>query len=402
MKRENQAWNGGRHVVAAVSSEKQDGRDTRRGITAAAAGFGWALDIIDCAQTGADISSFRPLLEKADGVIASGGEIVGGVLALMPRDIPLVSININPRLKNPMTSSSWAFVSSDCRRIGEAAAEELLALDLRCCVFVPMLKRLAWTKTRGDAFLAKVRASGRDARLYRPRTEWGWVEERTYLSEWFSALPRPFGVFAGNDLLARFAFDACRMVGLRIPDDAAIIGADDDELLCLSTAPTLSSVRIDFEGAGRIAARRLDALMGGPRPARASVIRYGILGIARRGSTRAGAPDIDPRVAIGLDFIAAHFANPLIGARDVAAAMGVGRRQAERLFLPTGKSIRAHVEERRMEEVRLRLRNTCDAVKDIAETCGFSSDTYFSAAFRRRFGCSPGSWRCNHHSDDEL
>ena len=387
---------GSTHVVAAVSSEKCDGRDTQRGIAAVAAECGWTLDFVDSARTGADFGPFRRVLEDADGVIANGADMAGRAVALMPAGVPFVAMNIRPDLRNERTAAAWAIVVSDERRIGGAAAAELLAHDLRAFAFVPMLRRYEWTKPRGDAFLAAVRTAGRDARLYQPHTRWGWVAEREFLSKWLLALPRPFGIFAGNDLLAKLAFDACRLAGLRVPDDAMIIGADDDEMLCRSTVPEMSSVRIDFEGAGRMAARRLSAFMGGRRPARLSVGRYGILGVARRGSTRGGADGADPRVSSGLDFIAAHFADPLVGAQDVAAVMGVSRRQADRLFRATGTSIRAHVEERRMEEVLVRLRGSSAAVKDVAESCGFSSDTYFSAAFRRHFGCAPGIWRRLH------
>ena len=133
--------------------------------------------------------------------------------------------------------------------------------------------------------------------------------------------------------------------------------------------------------------------MGRTRPRRRAVWRYGVAGVARRGSTLPSEPGVDARVAAGLDFIAMHFADPFIGVRDIAAAMGTGRRQAERLFAATGKTIRQHIEKRRLDEVCALLRGTDATVKEIASRCGFSSDIYLSLLFRRRFGCAPGSWR---------
>ena len=114
----------------------------------------------------------------------------------------------------------------------------------------------------------------------------------------------------------------------------------------------------------------------------------------RRGSTRPVKPGIDPGMAAGLDFIASHYGDPFIGVRDVAAAMGRGRRQAERLFVPSGKTIREHIEEARLERACVLLRTTAMPLRAIAEECGFSSRPYLSLVFKKRFGKTPGEWRC--------
>ena len=108
---------------------------------------------------------------------------------------------------------------------------------------------------------------------------------------------------------------------------------------------------------------------------------------------RRGEPGTDPRLAAGLDFIASHFDDPFLGVRDVAAVMGTNVRQAARLFLPTGRTIREHVEEKRLERVRHLLETTALPLAAIAETCGFASRQYLSLVFRRRTGQTPGEWR---------
>ena len=293
----------------------------------------------------------------------------------------------------------WVEVRADSRKIAKAAANELLATGRRCFAFVPMLLRYPWTKARGDAFLSCIRAAGADARLYSPHTEWNWVEERVFLAQWLSALPRPFGIFAGNDLLAKFALDACHSAGLDVPEDVAIVGADDDETACLTTMPTLSSVRIDFEGAGRKAAEALDRLMEGrdgqalQKPPRLLTLRYGVLGVAHRDSTRMTAAPVDSRVSAALDFIALHALDATIGVADVARAMFVCRRQADRLFRATGKSIREHIEDVRIERVKALLRAGEMGAAEIAAECGFASVSYLSRVFRRKTGMSLRDWR---------
>lgn len=385
---------GERLVVAVMSSHMASGRNVMRGVSAAALRMGWRFEMIDAALTWMDLEPYRPLLAKTDGAILRGAAFVEMAAPMLPPGVPMVAVDANSEISGAAADAPWGCVMGDQRRIGEAAAEELLATDRRTFAFVPMPRLQNWTKPRGAAFAAAIRAAGGEVRIYRPCTEWNWLEERRALAEWLANMPRPFGIFAGNDQLAKFALDACRAAGLQVPHDAAIVGADDDETLCLSATPALSSVRIDFEGAGRIAAERLDALMRGPRPRRRSVWRYGVSGVARRGSTAPSAPGVDFRVAAGLDFISMHYSDPFIGVRDVAAAMGTGRRQAARLFAAYGESIRRCIEKRRLEEVKALLDGTDIAIKEIASRCGFLSDIRLSTLFRSRFGCAPGAWRC--------
>ncbi len=386
-----------RLVVAVLSTGIRVSSAELRGVESAAARAGWTLETVDPAQTGPDMAPFAPLFARADGVIVRENLHLENAAALLPPETPVVQLDgIHPRAD--------ARVRSDVGAETDLAVQELLSLGRRSYVFVPMPKARRWTAKRGELFRAKIRAAGRDAFLYEPQTEWGWAKERDALAKWLSLLPRPIAAFAGNDFLAKFTLDACRDAGLDVPGDVAILGADDDETLCLSTRPTLSSIRVDFEGAGRMAAELLAKLMDRGRPARRNgqprkgktripTVLYGPLGVARRGSTRRDDPGTDPRMAAGLDFIASHFDDPFLGVRDIAAAMGTNVRQAARLFLPTGRTIREHVEEKRLERVRHLLETTALPLAAIAETCGFASRQYLSLVFRRRTGQTPGEWR---------
>ncbi len=172
-----------------------------------------------------------------------------------------------------------------------------------------MLRRNSWTEKRGAPFVSLIRAAGANVSPYRPRTAWGWAEERVFLAKW-------------------------------------------------------------------------------PK-----TIRYGVLGVARRGSTRQDVPGKDPRIMVGLDFIALHFADPFIGVRDVAMAMGMGSRQAERLFAALGKSIHAHIEEARLAKAHNLLRSSTTPIGEVARLSGFTSETYFSRIFHRRTGLAPLAFR---------
>ena len=377
-----------RLVVAVIPTDYAPGRAELRGVSDAAARLGWALEVIDWMRDAVDMSQFLPLLSKADGAIVRlNGPLADGTLSRL--GIPIVGIDVSGE---EARRHLWASLRLAERKVGETAADELAAIGRRCLAFVPVVGR-DWTKTRGKAFVARARALGCDARYYSHPQGLGWAERRAAFSRYLAALPRPFGVFAGTDALSRFVFGACAAAGLKIPEDAAVIGADDDETVCLSSSPHLSSIRIDFEGAGRKAVELLASLMGRPRPARHVTVRFQPLGVSRRASTRTVSDAADPRVSAALDFIAMHAQDPSIGAADVARAMFVCRRQADRLFRATGKSIREHIEDARIERVKALLRTGGRTVAGVAAECGFASASYLSSVFRRKTGSSIRAWR---------
>lgn len=381
--------NGRRLVVAVISTDTAPGRAELRGVSDAAMRMGLALEVIDRALVGEDLRAFVPVLSRADGVIVRmSGVLKDGKIARLGK--PLVGIDTTPPESQMFC---WASLNLVERKVGELAANELIATGRRCLAFVPMLRRYSWTDVRGKAFAACARAAGCDARLYCPQTEWNWAKEREALARWLSELPRPFGVFAGNDLLARLVLGACLDAGLAVPGDAAILGADDDETICLASSPAISSVRIDFEGAGRRAVEIMASLFGRQRPAKTRIVRFEPLGVSRRASTRTADDGVDPRVRAGLDFIALNASNPTLGVGDVAKAMFVCRRRADMLFRATGSSIREHIEDARFERVKSLLRSSGKTAAEIAAECGFASATYLSRVFRRREGTTIRDWR---------
>ena len=378
-----------RLVVAAVSVNSAVERAVRRGVAVAASRFGWTLETIDPALPGLDFALFAQLLSQADGVVVRLRASWEKVRPLLRPGTPVVGIDILPQ----HGSGLWAMVNPENVKIGAMAADELLAAHLRCYAFVPALPKMPWDDARGKGFLERVRAAGGDARRYEPRSVWTCAAERDELARWLSQLPRPFGLFARNDLLAKFALGACKSAGIDVPGEASVIGADDDESICLYSTPTLSSVRIDHEGGGRRAAEALRGFFGKTQPQRAASLRFGPYGIAHRASTGATAHGADLRLSAGLNFIASHADNPLLGVQDVAVAMGTCRRQAERLFSSTGMTIRQHIEQIRLSRVKELLSTTDMTLGQIASKCGFSSQIYLSGIFRKRLGIPPGEWR---------
>ena len=92
-----------------------------------------------------------------------------------------------------------------------------------------------------------------------------WEGGQQDLAEWLQELPKPVGVFAAHDLRCLCVLDACRRIGILVPEEVAVIGVDNDETLCNVADPPLSSIKIDFEQIGYEAAALLDLLMKGKK-----------------------------------------------------------------------------------------------------------------------------------------
>jgi len=157
------------------------------------------------------------------------------------------------------------YVATDNSRIAVLAAEHLLELEIRQFGFygLPPAAVTGWSGVRAEAFAARVAAAGQVCHTLIARhdsTHWSLLQAE--LTAWLTALPKPLGIMACDDLRARHVLEACRTLGMRVPHDVAVIGVDDDHLICALSDPPLSSVAQAAREIGHTAARLLQSLMG--------------------------------------------------------------------------------------------------------------------------------------------
>ncbi len=289
----------------------------------------------------------------------------------------------------------FPLVISDSAEIARLAAEHLRERGLRRFAYCGDA-RFAWSQRHGENFVKELRAKGFDSVVFPLRHDEGAgsTAERARLRRWLKALPKPCGVMACYDIRAQQVLDACRAAGLRVPDEVAVIGQHNDELLCDLCQPPLSSVIPDARRAGFAAAQLLHELMRKkPRQRRrAAVIEIPPVGVATRASTDTVAV-ADPRFAAALRWAREHFTEA-IGVDDLARVAGMSRSLLERGFRELlGCPPYEHLLRLRMEKARRLLRETDLAVAEVAAQCGFQSAGHFSAAFRQREGVPPVSLR---------
>jgi LacI family transcriptional regulator len=260
--------------------------------------------------------------------------------------------------------------------------------------------RFRWSRLRADYFAAQVRAAGgRLACFAAPGRRAGRAGEESdaaALAAWLRRLPKPVGVLACYDVRGQQVLEACQEEGLAVPEDVAVIGVHNDDLLCDLCDPPLSSVMPDARRAGYEAAELLERTMRG-EPVAVATRLIEPVGVAARQSTDVVAVT-DVRVAAAVRFIREHVERG-IDVSDVLRAVPMSRTLLERRFKQLlGHTPHEHIQRVRLERVKALLATTELAVGAIAERVGIEHAEYLSVAFRRATGLTPRAYRLRHRA----
>ena len=285
-------------------------------------------------------------------------------------------------------------VRSDTAAVGRLAAAYFLERRFIHYAYVGEVQGFMWSVRRGEAFARAVREAGFECRIYgalKTAEQEDAGLERPRLCAWLNALPKPVALLAAMDNRGRQVMDACAWAGLNVPRDIAVLGVDNDDDLCETTAPAMSSILLDAEHASYEAARHLDEMMRGVTRER-RVITYGPAQVIARRSTDT-TQIADVVVVKALEFIAVN-ACAGIGVPEVVRHVGASRRLAEQRFrTQLGRTILDEIRRVRMERVCTLLRETNQAIGEIARQCGFESESHLGSVFRRAHGCTMRDFR---------
>jgi LacI family transcriptional regulator len=211
------------------------------------------------------------------------------------------------------------------------------------------------------------------------------------VAQWIQSLPKPIGLMACNDIRGQQVLNACRAVGVAVPDDVAVIGIDNDEVLCELSSPPLSSVVANTERIGYEAAALLDRMMkGGKAPKQPIVI--GPLGIVTRRSTDVLAIE-DRHIAAAVRFIRERACDG-VDVGDLLQAVPLSRSTLERRFYKVlNRSPKEEILRVRMNRAKQLLAETDFPLSWIAEKIGLEHTEYLSVIFKKRTGMTPAMFR---------
>jgi LacI family transcriptional regulator len=352
--------------------------------------------------------------------------------------IPVVTLEsaYPPALPRP---AQIRLVRNDDEGIGALAAKHLLAAgNFRAFAFVPSPGDEQWSRRRQKGFVSALKAVGKTCRVLAAPTP-----------ETLAKLPLPFALYAATDSLALDVLNVCRTSEIAVPGQAAVLGTDNDEMLCAHARPSLSSIQFVTEKQGEIVALALDRLMNSPPPGPVPIspgpvpippgpvpsrppgpvpsqtgsvpippgpvpsqtgsvpsraghvsghfaeISWKYHAVVRRDSTNSVAP-ASQLIRRALDWIDRH-ATAGILVSDVVREAGVSRRLLELRFRQfEGRSIAEAIRERKFAAFCKRLKNSDEPISRLARVCGFNDLANLGRQFRARYNVSPRDWRQQH------
>ncbi len=299
-------------------------------------------------------------------------------------------------------ASKIPYLITDNPTIGTLAAEHLVDCGLAQFAFCgfPRTRVNGWSAERAKAFRARIRHHGYTCSVYTGTlaTARRWSDMQQSLVQWLQTLDYPLGLMACNDARARHVLEVCRTLGLRVPDDVAVVGVDNDEIMCELTRPPLSSVEQGTFQMGYEAAALLDRLMSGRRPRRREYLIPPERLVARQ-STDVLAVD-DPDVATAVRFIRAHACDG-IQLADVLEQVAVSCSTLEKRFRTLlGRTIHSEIQRVQIEQVKQLLDTTSLSIQQVMRRAGFNYVQYMTTLFRRTTGYTPAKYRARNTKPD--
>ena len=218
------------------------------------------------------------------------------------------------------------------------------------------------------------------------------------LADWLCELPKPVGIICCNLGGGPYLVRCCQALGLRVPEDVAVVGSDDTDL-SLAIEPTVTSVLLSLETVGFEAMRLLMELIDG-RPPPASTVRLRCADLQVRESTGRRRPEICD-IAAALACIRDHACRGLTVREIIRQTQRVSRVTFHRRFLETvGKTPAQAIRERQLEEVRRLLQHTELPVAMVSDLAGFSSPKVLARRFRAAENSTPREYRRRHSTAD--
>jgi LacI family transcriptional regulator len=218
-----------------------------------------------------------------------------------------------------------------------------------------------------------------------------WEKHQDHLAQWVAGLEKPVGLLACTDQLGFWLLDACNRAGVSVPEEAAVVGAENEESLCTMCTPPLSSVLFNGARIGYEAAATLDRMMAGGAPPDSTTL-VPPLGIVTRQSSDVVAVE-DHDLAEALRYIRQH-ASEGITVTDVLRRVAMSRSALERRMRETiGRTPKSEILRVQLNAVRQLLVDTDLTLAAIAHKAGFRHPQYMAEVFKQKLGQTPGEYR---------
>lgn len=326
---------------------------------------------------------------EADGII---GQFYNGeeVEKFTEAKIPVIAQDFKERFTDiPNITGAY-------RETGALGADYFLKKGFKNFAFYGF-GNIVWSRERAEGFEERIQEAGFDVHYYEHKDSRGidlWYYKPSALSDWLKSLPKPVALMACDDNQGHHITEAARHAGIRIPDELAVLGVDNDEMVCDLSDPPLSSIELDSEKSGYEAARLMEQMIE-DQVCYADDIIVNATQVVTRHSTDIFASK-DKYIVSALKYIHGNLDKNL-KVDQVLKEVPLSRRSLEKRFImTTGYPVYEYIYNQRIEKFTQKLLETDMTIFEIALDLGLSDSKNIARQFKQIKGVTPMEYRKQH------
>ena len=285
-------------------------------------------------------------------------------------------------------------ITGDYALTGTMAAEYFLSKGFTNFGFFGY-NGVCWSDERCEAFRSRIMESSPESSNFYmydgQNIDNMWYYDQSELTEWLKSLPKPIAIMACDDNQGNILLQACELCGIHVPFDVAIIGVDNDEILCNMSNPSMSTINVDIERGGADAAAVAERMVKDPSYKGEDVVLKPLTVVERLSSSVFATNDKE--VLMALRFIHANLDSKIM-VTDVLDNVPMSRRLLEHRFKNmTGMTIYNYISIQRIERFAQLLISSNDSISEIAAKMDEFDTKSISRRFKELKGCTPSEFR---------
>ena len=379
-------------IALMIETAREYGRGILRGIARYARLHGsWEFYL-----TPGDFQQALPKMKEWEGTgIIARIQDEKTAAAIAETRLPVVALDIPGKLRETKPySTRFCELRSDSVSAVMLAADHFLERHFTRFAFVGNHGQV-WSQLRQNALENYLYTKGVSLEIYQVPVKSGkqipWVTEQPCLEHWLQTLTKPIALLACNDQRGREVLEACQSAGINVPLEIAVMGIDNDELLCDLSNPSLTSIAMNTERGGYLAAELLDKMMSGQKTKNQVIVVEPLYVVPRRSTDVASIEDRD--IAAAMQYIYNNVGQALT-VDEIARQVFLSKRSLQMRFKNIfGRTISSEIREVKLNRARSLLQETDLSISEISELTGFGTTSYLIQSFRESFGMTPSKYR---------
>lgn len=323
---------------------------------------------------------------KADGIIAQFYNHAD-IKKLVETKIPVIVEDFKERF------TEFPNITGGYFEAGQMGAKYFINKGYKNFAFYGF-DNIVWSRERAEGFEDSVIKHGEKVYFFSPKkiaSRELWFYKPSALSKWLTSLPKPIAIMACDDERAQNITEACKYSKIKIPEEVAVLGVDNDELTCNLSDPPLSSIGLDIKQGGYEAAKLMQLMIENKNQEIYDIVVKPTTIITRQSTDICATTD--QQIAKALNYIHQNIENN-INVEDVLKTVSISRRALEKRFLEvTGSAVYKYICHLRIRKFSDKLLESDKSIYEIALEIGYNDNKNLSRLFKQIHGCTPLQYR---------